>query len=346
MLTSFFHDPHVVSDLLALCQTEGFVSPRVRCKVEIMVAHGLHPEQALIGTGLLSPEQYGEALSHLFDLPFVRKQDTPDRSIGVLDLETLSRVNAFVVDRDPTSALVAFCDPSSPEALRMVDGALEHLQMTLVPAVTLWSDVRKKQTRASASAGTLRRRLETTLSTSGIALVDGEKMHARSVTSSLMLQLRRKMPEGWNGKTVSTSHGHMIEWNPTSPYVPGAHPLEWSDAMRRFGQAKGGVQVVIRPDDSAKKMLTDRWPQAEPGTHRQAGDESPCLYHIEHEHEQEEALHAALMGRTICVIQSQEEMAWLRPLSEVGIPVTCFRRHLLPEGAAWTSSIVWIDKII
>lgn len=358
MSTSFFHDATVVSDLLAVCQGEGWLSPTVRPKVQIMIEHGLHPEQALIGTGLVSPEQYGEALSQLFEVPFVRKTEGAARHVDVLNGATLNKARAFVADRDPSSALVAFADPSHPEALQMIDRALQRMGIALVPAVALWSELQSTNLTPQRAVASLRRQLEHALAQSSATQFEvgssendwhthheGLHVHDRSwqehhpaaAGSALVAHLTYHTPTDWQVREVQTSQGSLMQLQRETVHTHEAHPLNWSQAMQIFASTGKGVCVVVRADKSTEKLLHRRWPKAVAGAHWRASLNQPHVYHAQEADEREEALHAALSGRPVLVLQPDEQVGWLQGLRPLGIPVSCLTRTVLPEGAAWTA---------
>lgn len=355
-----FHDASVVPDLLAVCEGEGWVSPAVRTKVDIMIEHGLHPEQALIGTGVVSAEQYGEALSQLFDIPFVCRTDASVRYANLIPERILTDARAYVADRDASSALVAFADPSDPQALHAIDQALGRIGVTLVPAVTLSSDVSSMRAMAPSSAATLRRRLEAAFAQSGTTSFEcgqmnanwythhegvhacdraWQKEYAPATSSALAMHLTRHMPTGWQVCHVPTSQGRIIRYTRENASPADTHPLDWSHVMQ--DNRRGGVRVIVHADQTTEKMLCDHFPVAEEETHWRDPSavrmDRPYVYRVREADEREMALHMALSGRPVLILQEEKNTDWIRVLPPIGIPVSCLTRTVVPEGAAWTS---------
>ena len=358
MSTHAFHDPSVVSDLLTVCQGEGWLSPTVQGKTQMMIEQGLHPEQALIGTGIVSIEQYGEALSRLFDVPCVRKTAASTRHASLIDEQTLTRARAFVTDRDPSSALEAFADPSDPQALQIVDQALQKKGVSLVPAVTLWSDLRMQHATSLPSAASLRRSLEHTLAQSGTSIfelghVDSgwytqhqslsghdatwQHAHVSTTVPALAMHLGKHALRGWRMEATATSHGTMLRLEREAPHAQGIHPLDWSQPMQRLMNEGQSVLVIIHADKAAEALLFDRFPQAEAGIQWRSSAKQPHVYRAQREEQQEEVLHAALSGRSAIILQQNNDLEWAQSMRSLGIPVSCLERCPTPEGTAWIS---------
>lgn len=357
MSTYAFHDPSVVSDLLTVCQGEGWLSHAVQAKVQIMMEQGLHPEQALIGTGIVSIEQYGEALSRVFDVPFVRKTAASVRHASLIDEQTLARAHAFVADRDPSSALVAFADPSDPQALHIVDQALQKKGISLVPAATLWSDLRPQHTTPPPSVASLRRSLEHSLSQSGASVFEighidsgwhthheglfehdavWQRTHGSTATPALAMHLTKHPLHGWQLEATTTSHGTMVRLERGEPHAQGAHPLDWSQSMQRLVKEGQGVLVIIHADKATEALLSHRFPQAEAGAQWRSSAQ-PHVYRMRREDQQEEVLHAILSGRSAVVLQQNDDLEWVRSMPSLGVSVSCLERCGTLEGTAWMS---------
>jgi hypothetical protein len=358
MFSQPFHDPSVVADLLTVCQGEGWMSPAVQAKTQIMMEQGLHPEQVFIGTGIVSTEQYGEALSRLFDVPFVRKTPAAARHTSLIDEQTLARARAFVADRDPSSALVAFADPSDTEALQTIDQALQKKGISLVPAVTLWSDLRTQHATKPHSAASLRRNLEHSLARSGTSTLElghvdagwyvhhqglsehdtaWQRTHASTATPALAVHLKANPLVGWRVQSTPTTHGTMMRFEREEPHALGVHPLDWSQSVQRLMSEGQGVLVIIHADKAVESLLANRFPQAEIGTHWRTSMQQPHVYRVRGEEEREEVLHAVLSGRSALILQQNNDVEWLRVAPVLGIRISRLERCATPEGAAWIS---------
>ncbi len=362
MSTAFFRDPHVVADLLAVCQGEGWLNPKVVQKTRVLIEHGLHPEQALIGTALLTPDQYGEALTHIFDVPFARPVSSSRRSSRPtrIDIAWLATQRATIIDEGVAKLIVAFADPSDTDALKAVEHVVQAHGWELVPAVTLWSDIRPSQGVPLSTVGTARRQLEQTLeqaSTSHIEMgndahgwhvthesvqsLDGNVIKAASTSApALLLHLHRHAQQSksdWNLSHHRTSHGSILVLHREGNAVLESHPLRWSNILQAFTQSPQGMLVFVASTADVQAQREEyRWLE-EGEAHWRTHTQVPALYQVEEEDAQEEAVHAALSGRPVVAHQKTADLRWLKPLQHAHIPVSILERHAVPNGMAWTS---------
>lgn len=362
MSTAFFRDPHVVADLLAVCQGEGWLNPKIVQKTRVLIEHGLHPEQALIGTGLLTPDQYGEALTHIFDVPFARPVSSPRRPARAsrIDSVWLAGQRAAVIDESVTKLIVAFADPSDTNALNAVEHAVQAHGWELVPAVTLWSDIRSTQGVPLSTVGSARRHLQHALEQASTSRIEiGNDAHGWHVTHdsvqslergvikvastsapALTLHLQRHAEQresNWNLSHHATSHGSILVLQREERNVSQMHPLKWSQAFQEFTQTPRGMLVFVTPvSDIQPKREEYGWLE-EGEAHWRTHAHMPAVYQVEAEDGQEEAVHAALSGRPVVAHQKTADLGWLEPLQHANIPVSVLERHAVPNGMAWTS---------
>ncbi len=364
MSATFFRDPSVVSDLLAVCQGEGWLTSKTVQKTRVLLEHGLHPEQALIGTGLITPDQYGEALTHVFDIPYTRRVTLPrsTRRAPRLDINWLSQQRAIIIDEDRSALLVAFADPSDTRAVKAVANAVQAHGLELVPVVTLWSDIRPAYTPPLAAVSSVRRQLRHHLdeaSTShleigsdtrgwhlfhqGVQSLDaGLITHPPASASALTLHLLRHQGQSfadWNISHEPTSHGAVLALRRPGDHVKERHPLNWSQAFEGFIRHPEGVLIVVSSEQDFLQARAEQqgWLREKKEAHWRTQPDLPAIYPVDEEQGQEEAVHAALSGRPVVAYQKNPDMHWAKQLQYAHIPVSILERHRVPNGMAWTS---------
>ncbi len=364
MSATFFCDPHVVSDLLAVCQGEGWLTPKTAQKTRVLLEHGLHPEQVLIGTGLMTPDQYGEALTHIFDIPFIRRAtlSRSTRRAPRLDADWLSAQRAVMMDEEVSTLLVAFADPSDTKAVKAVASAVQAHGLELVPAVTLWSDIRPAYTPPLAAISHVRRHLQYHLdqaSTSHLevgsdrhgwhlshesiqALEPDLITHPPASAPALTLHLLRHGQQAFTDWKLShhpTSHGAILTLKRQKDQAAQMHPLDWSQTLEMFTRHPQGVLVFVASGQDVLQVQAEQrgWLHQEEGAHWRTQPGLPAIYQVEEKESQEEALHAALSGRPVVAYQKTSDVRWAEPLQYAHIPVSILERHVVPNGMAWTS---------
>ncbi|MBP6945105.1 hypothetical protein KBD61_05305 [Patescibacteria group bacterium] len=364
MSATFFRDLHVVSDLLAVCQGEGWLTPKTVQKTRVLLEHGLHPEQALIGTGLMTPDQYGEALTHMFDIPFTRRVALPRsaRRAPRLDADWLVEQRAVMIDEDVSTLLVAFADPSDAKAVKAVASAVQAHGLELVPAVTLWSDVRPAYTPPLATVSSIRRQLQNRLdhaSTSHVEIgcdthgwhvshqsvqaLDRDLItHSPASAPALAMHLLRHRERAfadWSISHSATSHGAVLTLKRQEDQAAQTHPLDWSQAFEVFTQHPEGMLIFVASGQDLVQARAEQqgWLLEKEEAHWRTQPDLPAVYQVEEEEYQEEAVHAALSGRPVVAYQKTPDVRWAEPLQYAHIPVSILQRHVVPNGMAWTS---------
>lgn len=364
MSVTFFCDPQVVSDLLAMCQGEGWLTPKTVQKTRILLEHGLHPEQALIGTGLMTPDQYGEVLTHMFDIPFTRRAILPRSTHRTprLDAHWLVEQRAIMIDEDVSTLLVAFADPSDAKAIKAVASAVQAHGLELVPAVTLWSDIRPTCTPPLVAISSVRRQLQHRLdqactshleigsdahawhiSHQSVQSLDADLIsHPPASASALNLHLshhRKQALAGWNISHHPTSHGAVLTLRRQEDQGTQTHPLDWSQAFEAFTQHANGVLIFVSSGQDLLRTRAEQqgWLREKEEAHWRTRPDLPAIYQVEEEEYQEEAVHAALSGRPVVAYQKTPDVRWAEPLQYARIPVSILERHAVPNGMAWTS---------
>lgn len=343
-----------------MCRDEARVSTRALEKARSLLRHGLHPEQALIGTGLLTPEAYGEILSRIFDLPFVRLMDgrrSGDRHL--LDAEMIRAQRIHLLERDGRSLQIGFVDPC---AWHVVEGELATQGFHVAPAVILWSEWRRwypPRVEASFSIADVARALETYAEHHAMhhlqvfahgsevkihADAPGQRLHpvfeAPRLTPALLpafaLYLSREAPaRGWQVTSTMTTHGQAIHLTRKQPFAAATHPFDW---MQTFTSIAGGTHrfiLILDADPYVRARLLERFPHAVSPEHWRRAAQTPHIYDGSQEEEREWAWQAALQGQPVIALASSAHEEWWKPVVEAHLPIQRISAQRHPEGVAW-----------
>lgn len=359
-MSSAFSDPGIVSDLLRLCVAEGWIAPRIKEKVRVLVDHGLHPEQALLGTGLLNVDQYGEGLSRVSGLPFVRVAQSSSPSLPVwLNTSVCLQARAKVVEMGDGVLSVALADPTDAKARASLRQVAASLGVSIRWFVTLWSDVRPPSSRSAGTVASLRRRCMARLRethASYAELVDGGvewyfshdqigkakpswlSDYPSTSLSALSLHVKRHTFEGeWSVDSGRTAHGMSLRWNASSSSHLHPHPLRWAQSWSNL-RLQGGIALVFGVSESFMKMLAEQegWKWAHASDPWRESPHIPHIYRLDSLPEQEEACHAALSGRAVILLSpSVPSPSWLDHVRQLEVPISKVQRLSVPEGTAW-----------
>ena len=145
----------------------------------------------------------------------------------------------------------------------------------------------------------------------------------------------------WRVESQPTSEGTRLRLTRTAPLPPETHPLDWSQAFQSFVEGKSGVCVLIRSgEEEGRRRQQHGWMEKDLWRHWR---EQPKMVHVypgRTEEEREEIVHAALSGRPVVVTQAHADVAWLKPVASLRIPLYILERHVVPQGMAWTAHLV------
>lgn len=334
--------------LLTTALRRGWLSERAATNVQSLVAHGIHPEQALVGTGLLHIDQYAELLSDASGLPFVQ---VPAESIHQLqdeDLhEHLHHTKAIPLVGGSNELLLGFAEPHAHH-MDALEQKLKDKNTSMQKFVVSHADWKRNQEKTRKPVSTVRDLFlqaqqrgarHITIEEAPNATLVAWKRHTHtpeqwpaSLLSELLALFRRTQEyQGWMIDEQNHGGHRRLQLQRVSHQKQADHPLDWSHALGQFFREPKGVLVVETGDTYILKKLAFRFVDED-----QTGEDEPGLYQIKSEEQREDALHESLLGRPLVVIDTAK--LWTDRLSSSGVPLVCVTQSRHPEGIAWCVS--------
>lgn len=344
--------------MLAMALQRGWLTPLAAKRVESLIAEGLHPEQVLVGTGLLSRDRYAECLSEASGLPFVDAVDALPWDGVVSDkavLELLKRAKMLLFQKEEKQLTVGSANPEF-EVVEAARQALADLSFELNAFCIFeaeWRRANPVSMSRQSFAETIHRLMRLIQQTTGDVFTvfeSGEGVHAHEAAYPSEKQgvlvarlpwirvssmLERRLPRiGW-----------VVEER--VPYAPRAlvlrrvtvgsqaHPMDWPSRIQEFLRKPMGVLVFVDGDAELRRKFRFPFEQA---VSDKAGHQAQDTIWIEAEHapEREQALQFAIMGKPMVIFTKR--LQWLNPLRELRIPLSIVHAHLTPQGRAWQIS--------
>lgn len=325
--------------LLEAAYRRGWLVRSVQDKVLFLVGQGLHPEQALLGTGLLTMSQYADLVQEQFGYT-LQRLDQDAWTLAVTGTSLPEEVAAGI-DEQKVSALFV-SDP-----WRWKEAAWFTRASNIVPVFRsdLLRWLRKSETvdfAMSAWWETLSRhevhearllvhegRGEVWLGSG--AYPDPELRLSREEVPALQAWLEAGYPQiEWKTKRLPGVESDMIEMVHTQKH----HPLTRMMGWQAFLQEPRGVLAVLSPDAWLEQAL-EHLPNA--GNHATLFTSTQLVrVRPQSEQDREAAHHAALSGCPLCWIEdAPNDHAWMRSLAQAGIPVHVIRSRQTAHGATW-----------
>lgn len=262
-----------VADLNRYIVSRGWMSLQNAEKTRLLCELGLHPEQALVGTGMLGADEYEEAMSQM---------DGPNFSVEAIHELPVIRSSRLL------RTILDAADAAETHHVYLEQGPHGS-------DVILSHDIRQEPDFSFPSGpfAALRLRLRRTASASGWNVEEREK---------------------GNGFTMLLSRSAFDESAP--------HALDASDVWNSFWQNPQGL-LVLQGQNPTWRQVMESPPES--AICFEASDAASC----------EEALHAALAGKTVLAHTPPSAESWWEAGAEAGIPVRVIaaREHL--EGTSW-----------
>ncbi len=316
---------------------EGRVFSRALPRVRSLIAHGLSLEQALVGTGLVVPEQYGEALAQVYGVPFVRVT-----SDSVVSDETQSlrwhALEALPLHRHNETVVGAFTQPDHDRLAHARDW-LAAQGLRLEARVMLRSDWLRYGRVPSVTA--LPRHLFQLIEQANPQRVAVHPRHDhieivvdpehasgprwtlpdRSSGGFVLALARRLDGDTWETTISHTPYGLALDASRRTSH-DDLHPSRASETIRSFLQQPHGLLVVVRPDTAMCHALTEKTRAA--------------IRPIRSSVDEEAAVHDALAGDPIVATQTTDRPTWWNALSHAEIPVRVVASTLTTHGRSWS----------
>lgn len=325
-----------VASLTEAAFLRGWLTRAAQQKVQVLVEQGLHPEQALLGTGLLSVEQYADAAQSCWNIAPIRldvdaqrvvlppKDD--GRSIGIEDEE--GKRWYVVADLWETDAKA----PKGYALLATFVADIERLTRrdeALDLATSEWLDAVEATKSHDLRLGVEHGHGEVLLGT-GDHVQESLAVEREEVPALQAWLVHGYGSSHWDARLRAGLESYWAE--AVARHQP--HPLQRMPAWQERIQDAYGVLVVVDPDHWTLRHL-ESVPIAQ-AFHELLATEHRKRVFPRTDAEREEALHAALAGAALCWIEeSDENLSFFRQLARLGIPVTMVRHRLTPHGSAW-----------
>ena len=342
--------------------TQRLLSPLAASRVRHLCQHGLSIEQALIGTGLLSLQQYGELASELVGHPLAGDLEVGEEPPQFAEWvpEELRRRHLvhplFEEGQELAVGFVRLDDPKDLQALR------KHLRLhgrTVRPFVILFSDWRRLYADEVPSyrlGAWLRQvlRVADTQQASEITL-QGREDRVHILLDEIPASLD-EMPQLFLPSASFSSLVLLIErllahkeWQLThqdqrqerlslvrNPSDAHDHPIHLvQHASREASEGEPGLRLLIDPD-----AYTRAWLKQELSLNL----EDEVWYAEPHESDELEALaHAVMAGSSGTIVLTHRLFDEAKPvwhaLQEAGVPIQVVRAHRVAPGQlAWESA--------
>lgn len=343
--------------VLEVCHSRRLLSPIAESRVRHLCQRGLSLEQALVGTGLLAAEQYGDVLSQLTGLPFAGELTRNEVGEELLAEEMRRAHRLHPLFQEGQDLSVGFADPESAESIGEVRRLLRKAGINLRAFVILqgeWQHLYPSSESSVFRLGTwIRERLRSERAQSASTLTfvhqssalhlfyDGQKESdvmqeipfPEAIFPALRLYIQRVQHQGeWSLDAQASTHEmvRMIR----QPGMSIHHALHVMQDLDTGDASTPSLSFIIDGDHYAQQYLAqtrsaDLWQSswyAQPATFSEA----------------EEVMHAVLSGSSgVALVSSSlfdETLSLWHALHEAGIPLRVIRVHRLTSGdMAWES---------
>ncbi len=336
-----------------------WISPAMRDFISFMEAEGVHAEQLYLGFGLLTLEQYAEAVSEVTGCPFMHLCDVPVVEGSPFSELVCERERCCPLWQEEQVWHVGFVDPSvvadasawkerhaelsdvemKPYVILLSEWNARRVQSDTPPSIHRMSDGVRAQLDAQ---GLHHVRLQPSAQEVTVSHAGGEASDIRLPSwamNALALHLsRREMSSGWEVETHPALHGHAIHLTRQEPHADAPHPVEWMDAVEAFLQQPQGLLLLITDDAYATQRL-QRLCSSLVGS-----PVASCMFSSSQD--VEEALHGLLLGesRLACLAPARAQ-SWVKPeavermmqewMAPSEIPLRVIRSRATSHGMAW-----------
>ena len=327
---------HWARTLAQAAYERGWLTSSALKKAVLLVEVGLHPEQAYIGTALLSAEQYAAIVEQLWqirlqrldvDMYTVRERKDGDFTAITAENEQGDRV---LVRTD------AWTLPSAaPETGYVVDTfRSDVMRWVRQPGVVDLSMSEWLEAGSTVEATELRLGVE---HGRGVVQAGVEQSYLDDgcIKAEEVPALQTWFEAGYGARAwdVSREPGLESDWLELVA-KHDRHPLAKTQAWRAYLRQPKGVLYIVEPDAWLRRQLASLASLEQ----QQPLFRAAVAYRFAPAtaHEREVAVHGALAGASICWIdESGESMTCMRQLAQAGIPVTIVRSRPTLHGTAW-----------
>lgn len=307
--------------------------------IHLLAEQGIHPEQVLVGGGMVARNRYAEWLSKASGWPVADVLPDTTTELKGLD-ESLIERGVLPILVTKKAAEVAFTDPEAGLVEQVRQMALKSSK-EFRPAVMLIAEFRKRvpwKDKLMHPVRTLKQLFKEAdrRGSHQIRLLpsddswhaffdsgdgDAVSLPMRYASSMRMRMQRFGSKSGWHVQASRSGSEPVLFL--VRRKGSGRHPLEWSSLL---ASNQDGLTVVISPDAFAARQLAGKM------------EEGIKAFDADQEDDREMAVHEALAGHPAYAFASQDG-DWYVPVLQAGIPLHIVRGHRSPDGIAWETVV-------
>lgn len=325
--------------ILEAAYRRGWLLRSVQSKVTFLLERGLHLEQALLGTGLLTMTQYAELVNELFGITLERL-DQDRWTLAATTGELPEGVEAAINEDKKPALLVS-------DAWEWTDASWMKKGSAIIPvfrsdvlrwkrriepvdfAVSVWWEALTRHQATEARLSLEQGKGEVWLGADAHAEVDLEL--AREEVPALQAWFEAGYPtQEWVSKRIPGLESDTVEM----VHKTNDHPLNHVHTWQAFLRESKGVMVCLSADAWLEQKLEHLLEARDHATLLAAT--GLVRVRPQSEQDREAAWHAALSGCALCWMEdAPHEHGWMRRLAQAGVPVRVVRSRPTAQGSTW-----------
>lgn len=328
--------PHWARALAQAAYERGWLTSAALKKALLLVEVGLHPEQAFIGTGLLTAERYAMTVEQLWqvrlqrlDVDLYTLQDRNEGDLSIVkahdeagNMMTL-RTDVWAQPGEPTHS-ERVIDVFRSDVLRWLRSTSE-IDLSVSEWMEAWSTIDATELRLGVEHGR------------GVVLAGAEQAHLDDgcIKSEEIPALQTWFEAGYGSRLWGAVREPGLE----SDWVElvarhDRHPLTKAASWQQFLRQPTGVLYLSEPDAWLRRKVAVM--QVVDDHRSMFSAVTPYRIHPLTKNEREMALHGALAGKAMCWIDDTgESLVCMRQLAKAGVPVTIVRSRPTLHGTGW-----------
>ena len=331
--------PSWTNTILEAAYQRGWLLRSVQAKVLFLLERGLHLEQALLGTGLLTMTQYAELVQEGFQIS-IERLDLDRWTVAVSAQALPDGVCAAIDEHNKPALLVSDAwqwkhsawFKSATQIVPVFRSDLLRWKRRTEPvdfAVSDWWEALSRHQATEARVSLEQGKGEVWIGSDARALPDLEL--SREEIPAVQTWFEAGFPSAeWTVRRLPGVESDTLEMVHTS----NPHPLQKIALWKTFLQKPNGVLLFLAPDAWLEQKIQHL---AEPADHASLlAATSLVRIRPQTDADREAASHAAMAGCPLCWIEEvAHEYAWIRTLAQAGVPVHVIRSRQTPHGSSW-----------
>lgn len=337
--------------LLHVLTSRGQLGSRGHDRVHTLVEQGIHPEQILVGGGIISPEAYRlllgeltgfgmrdrENITHVSELPegFIR--------------ETMHRFQVAPLGREEGKWVLGYASPWDQGARSRIDALGKKNGWEQDPVVLLkadWNDLFSQGATTSPVHVRIAREAQEDPSSFQIRWYfdpqhslphsADSRIFSRVVPSAYLPALGRRLRRRC-GSSVTLRHeerGSAIQVH--YPAVHTDHPANWLQQSPSSEGVFPGLLVFLGTDPLFQQAVAQSSLHTLSSFDKLREEEAVRVSRPGPE-DRELITHVVMAGKPATVHIPVLTDPWWEKLAEAGVPVRVIHKRVLPEGESWVS---------